>query len=71
MLWQFYSIVPKWVFTPSVDFYFIINTAVGGNWPGPPSNQTQFPQYHLVDYVRYYKGSADSADVLNAIKSEL
>ena len=23
--------------------FFIFNVAVGGNWPGPPDNSTEFP----------------------------
>jgi beta-glucanase (GH16 family) len=35
-------------------FFFILNTAVGGAWPGPPDKTTIFPQQMLVDYVRVY-----------------
>jgi beta-glucanase (GH16 family) len=37
------------------EFYFIINLAVGGNWPGNPDAATRFPQWLIVDYVRVYK----------------
>lgn len=37
------------------SFYFIINLAVGGNWPGNPDATTTFPQYLVVDYVRVYQ----------------
>lgn len=33
-------------------FYAILNTAVGGPWPGQPNADTQFPTYHRIDYVR-------------------
>lgn len=33
-------------------FHFILNVAVGGNWPGNPDATTQFPQVMEVDYVR-------------------
>lgn len=36
-------------------FFFIFNVAVGGNWPGPPDNTTQFPQRMFVDYVRVFQ----------------
>lgn len=36
-------------------FHFVINLAVGGNWPGPPDATTQFPQQLVVDYVRVFK----------------
>ena len=26
--------------------------AVGGPWPGEPTEQTKFPLYHTIDYVR-------------------
>jgi beta-glucanase (GH16 family) len=32
----------------------ILNVAVGGRWPGPPDDETQFPQSMLVDWVRVY-----------------
>jgi beta-glucanase (GH16 family) len=35
-------------------FYLILNTAVGGYWPGFPDQTTVFPQYHEIDYVRWY-----------------
>ncbi|MCA9406307.1 MAG: family 16 glycosylhydrolase [Candidatus Omnitrophica bacterium] len=38
-----------------VPFYLILNTAVGGNWPGKPNATTEFPQYHYIDYVRVFK----------------
>lgn len=35
-------------------FHFLLNIAVGGNWPGPPDGSTEFPQEMLVDWVRVY-----------------
>ncbi|HEX5235454.1 MAG TPA: glycoside hydrolase family 16 protein [Silvibacterium sp.] len=35
-------------------FFFILNDAVGGAWPGSPDKTTVFPQEMLVDYVRVY-----------------
>jgi beta-glucanase (GH16 family) len=35
-------------------FFFILNVAVGGAWPGSPDATTAFPQEMLVDYVRVY-----------------
>lgn len=37
------------------NFFFIINLAVGGNWPGSPDATTAFPQWLIVDYVRVYQ----------------
>jgi beta-glucanase (GH16 family) len=40
---------------PRIPFYLILNTAGGGDWPGPPDETTVFPQEHLIDYVRVYQ----------------
>lgn len=37
------------------EFFMILNFAVGGNWPGSPDANTVFPQYLIVDYVRWYQ----------------
>ena len=42
---------------PQEPFYIILNTAVGGTWPGSPDSTSVFPQYHIIDYVRVYKPS--------------
>lgn len=36
-------------------FFFIVNLAVGGNWPGSPNNSTTFPQHLIVDYIRVFQ----------------
>lgn len=36
-------------------FYFILNIAVGGNWPGAPNSSTVFPTSMVVDYARVYQ----------------
>jgi beta-glucanase (GH16 family) len=36
-------------------FFFIMNVAVGGNWPGNPNSFTSFPQRMIVDYVRVFQ----------------
>jgi beta-glucanase (GH16 family) len=49
--------LPRFVSTtnvPDEPFYIILNTAVGGDWPGDPDESTVFPQYHDIDYVRWY-----------------
>ena len=48
-----------WVFTNQQ--FFILNVAVGGNWPGNPDATTVFPQQMLVDYVRVYQQTAPLA----------
>lgn len=42
-----------WVFDQ--PFFIIINLAVGGNFGGPPNENTVFPQSLLVDYIRVYE----------------
>ncbi|CAE8631442.1 unnamed protein product [Polarella glacialis] len=36
----------------SSPFFVILNTAIGGGWPGAPTEDTQLPVEHLIDYVR-------------------
>ncbi len=40
---------------PHAPHYLILNTAVGGAWPGNPDTTTVFPQFHDIDYVRVYQ----------------
>lgn len=40
---------------PHTPHYLILNTAVGGSWPGNPDETTTFPQFHDIDYVRVYQ----------------
>jgi len=40
---------------PRTPHYLILNTAVGGAWPGNPDSTTSFPQYHEIDFVRVYQ----------------
>lgn len=40
---------------PQEPMYIIINTAVGGLWPGNPNATSVFPQFHTVDWVRVYE----------------
>ncbi len=37
------------------NFFFILNVAVGGDWPGDPDGSSVFPQSMYVDYVRVYQ----------------
>lgn len=41
----------------NAPFFLILNTAIGGNWPGKPDANTVFPQRMLVDYIRVYEGA--------------
>ena len=37
------------------EFFFILNIAVGGEWPGNPDSSTTFPQRMKVDYIRVFQ----------------
>lgn len=43
----------RWVFDG--PYFLILNLAVGGQWPGPPSEETAFPQTFTIDHVRVYR----------------
>lgn len=40
---------------PHTPHYLILNTAIGGTWPGNPDSTTVFPQYFDIDYIRVYQ----------------
>jgi beta-glucanase (GH16 family) len=42
-------------------FHFILNVAVGGNWPGYPDATTTFPQQMQIDYIRVYQNTENYA----------
>ena len=37
---------------PENNHFMMLNSAVGGSWPGSPNADTVFPAYHYIDYVR-------------------
>ncbi len=43
----------RWVFDQ--PFYFILNLALGGSFPGPIGLDVEFPKHLYVDYVRVYQ----------------
>jgi beta-glucanase (GH16 family) len=51
-----YEVGPAdWVYDH--PYFFILNVAVGGNWPGNPNAATTFPQSMAVDYVRVFRNA--------------
>lgn len=59
---NYYSTTNWWTGDPypapfNQPFFFILNIAVGGNWPGYPDASTPFPQSMYVDYVRVYQAA--------------
>lgn len=43
-------------------FYFLLNVAVGGNWPGYPDGTATFPATMEVKYIRVFEPSALKAE---------
>ena len=43
-----------WPFDVGQSNFFLLNLAIGGDWPGAPNASTPFPSEMLVDYVRVY-----------------
>jgi len=41
-----------------MPFYLIINTALGGSWPGEPTADTVLPVDHVIDYVTVSRRAA-------------
>ncbi len=55
---QYYSVTKSNVgsnYPFNNNFFFILNVAVGGNWPGSPDATTVFPQRMFVDYIRIFQ----------------
>jgi beta-glucanase (GH16 family) len=46
-------------------FHLLLNLAVGGNLPGAPDANTQFPQDYVIDYVRVYQETDGPAFTIN------
>lgn len=42
-------------------FFLILNTAIGGPWPGEPRQDTSLPVEHLIDYVRVVRRTGNPA----------
>jgi beta-glucanase (GH16 family) len=53
-LYETQTSAAPWVFNGN-NFFFLLNCAVGGNFPGSPNSSTSFPQTMYVDYVRAYQ----------------
>jgi beta-glucanase (GH16 family) len=44
------------------EFFFLLNVAVGGDWPGNPNSTTEFPQRMEVDYIRVFQFTPTDVD---------
>ena len=40
---------------PRVPMFLLVNLAVGGNWPGSPDENTDFPADFEIDYIKVWK----------------
>lgn len=49
----------EWVFDK--EYFFVVNLAVGGRWPGPPDETTTFPKRLEIDYIRVYALDEEAA----------
>jgi beta-glucanase (GH16 family) len=49
----------RWVFDQ--PFFFLLNLALGGTFPGPIGLDVEFPKYMYVDYVRVYQPIAEAS----------
>jgi hypothetical protein len=60
----------RWVF--NAPFYFLLNLAIGGHWPGPPDSSTPDTAEMVADYVRVYKATGSEAPKMTTtpIKSD-
>jgi beta-glucanase (GH16 family) len=43
-----------WEFNSNNQFYFLLNLAIGGKWPGNPNSSTQVNGNFYIDYVEQY-----------------
>lgn len=59
----------RWVFNQ--PFFFILNLAVGGQWPGYPDGSSVFPQTMVVDYVRAYSSAGGTPPTTNRIRNNV
>jgi beta-glucanase (GH16 family) len=50
-------------------FFLILNTAIGGGWPGEPSELTQLPAEHVIDYVRVARHKQHDGASSNAVSA--
>jgi hypothetical protein len=49
------DITPAGLSEFKAEFFFVLNLAVGGDWPQAPDGTTTFPQHLIVDYVRVFQ----------------
>jgi beta-glucanase (GH16 family) len=47
------------------NMFLIMNTAIGGDWPGAPDWTTPFPAYNRIDYVRVFRALSGRYALLN------
>lgn len=45
---------------PDQPMWIVVDTAVGGDWPGAPDESTHFPQHFDIDYIRLWHDRRDA-----------
>lgn len=55
ILYNTVDITPAALSEFQANYFFIVNVAVGGKWPGSPNESTKFPQRMAVDYIRVFQ----------------
>lgn len=51
----------------SSPFFLILNTAIGGAWPGSPQpDETRMPVEHLIDWIRVVRGTSQTSEASDA-----
>eukprot|EP00438_Fugacium_kawagutii_P016375 Skav203836 [mRNA] locus=scaffold4932:75713:84457:- [translate_table: standard] len=49
-------------------FFLILNTAIGGGWPGSPvPGETQMPVEHVIDWVRVVRANGEPGDAAHVL----
>lgn len=50
---------------PQVEEYLVANLALGGAWASAPTEETPFPGYYDIDYIRVYRRASAGAAETN------
>lgn len=58
--------VERWRYEGTQDMltkqmYLLLNLAVGGDWPGSPDSDTEFPADYQIDYVRVWQRTTEDS----------
>ncbi len=51
-------------------YHLLLNLAIGGQWPGHPKVNTEFPSYFYVDYVRVFERDVKQTLIKTRVTSQ-